>query len=144
MAYVYRITWPDQSVDHVDGPREAVAIISERYPSARLPKWTVLSHEVNMAAIQPVGGMSSYSIYGEEGYRIEVEIVEDVTDARRLRERQLQEEHGLSVQESVVMAALEAGERVTDIRKRLGVSQQAITDAKRRALIKMGERRPEA
>jgi hypothetical protein len=144
MAYVYRITWPDQSVDHVDGPREAVALISEQYPTAHVPKWTVLSHEVNMAAIQPDGGMSSYSIYGEEGYRIEVEIVEDVTDARRLRERQLQEEYGLSVQESMVMAALEAGERVTDIRKRLGVSQQAITDVKRRALIKMGERRPEA
>ena len=58
-------------------------------------------------------------------------------EQRMLRERELQIEYGLSIRESEVIAALESGERVTDISRRLGVSQQAITDSKRRALIKM-------
>ncbi len=54
-----------------------------------------------------------------------------------LRERELQLEYGLSIRESEIIAALESGERVTDIHRRLGVSQQAISDAKRKAEIKM-------
>ena len=58
-------------------------------------------------------------------------------EQRMLRERELQIEYGLSIRESEIIAALESGERVTDICKRLGVSQQAVSDSKRRALIKM-------
>lgn len=61
----------------------------------------------------------------------------DPDDRRRLRERELQEEHGLSVQESVVVAAVEAGERVTDIARRLGISQPAASKAREKGYAKM-------
>lgn len=58
-------------------------------------------------------------------------------DARRLRERQLQVEHGLSIQESEIMAALEAGERPAEIARRMGIKVQSVTTARDRAAAKM-------
>ena len=46
---------------------------------------------------------------------------------------------GLSPQEADVLASIEAGERGVDIAARLGVTRQAVTDAKRRAIIKASE-----
>jgi len=58
-------------------------------------------------------------------------------DARRLRERQLQVDHGLSIQESEVVAAIEAGERVSEIAERLGVTTQAVSKARRNGYAKL-------
>jgi DNA-binding NarL/FixJ family response regulator len=46
---------------------------------------------------------------------------------------------GLSPQEADVVASIEAGERPSDIAKRLGVSRQAVSDATRRGKIKMSQ-----
>ncbi len=56
---------------------------------------------------------------------------------RLIREQELQERFGLSPQEAHVAVSKEQAQRNVDIAERLGVSHQAITDAWRRAKIKM-------
>lgn len=58
-------------------------------------------------------------------------------DRRRLRERALQEEHGLSIRESEVWAGLEARERPSDLARRLGIRPQEISLYRGRAAAKM-------
>lgn len=59
-------------------------------------------------------------------------------DRRRLRERELQEEHGLSIRESEVWAGLAAGERPSDLARRLGIRPQEISLYRGQAAAKIG------
>jgi DNA-binding CsgD family transcriptional regulator len=67
--------------------------------------------------------------YGRDCYN------NNIRDARRL----VLIDAGLSPQEADVIASVEAGERPSDVAKRLGVSRQAISDAIRRGKIKMSQ-----
>lgn len=81
-SYIYRITWPDGSISDMDDAHEAVREIEERYPSAHVGSGAALADEVNLAAVRPDGhGCDWVSIYGEEGYRIQVQMVERASPA---------------------------------------------------------------
>lgn len=67
--------------------------------------------------------------YGRDCYN------QPIRDARRLALI----DAGLSPQEADAIASIEAGERPSNIAKRLGVSRQAVSDATRRAKIKLAE-----
>lgn len=137
-TYVYRITWPDGSISDMSDAHEATREIEARYPSVHVGSGAALAEAVNMAAVQPDGhGCDWVSLYGDEGYRVQVQLVRAAEQDRwRLRERRLQVEHGLSIMESEVIVARERGLRNVDVAREMGITQQAVSNAMSKARAK--------